>query len=448
MTKIYVLDAKILLHDPQSIFKFDDNEVVIPYATLEELESKKRRSDDIGRAAHEAIRYLDELRPGIKGKSLSAGVDLPNGGRLRVELNHYSGEVLPLYSDITLEDNRILAVSLNLTRESENRPVILVTKDLAMRVKADALGIVCQDFKNDKVKKDLVNDNVIEINLTETEVSLIYQQGFIKLSEPLLPNQCVRALVGDTVLPVVSSPDGWRLIYMYEEPTWNIYPRNIYQVWAVQMLNNPEITIVNLMGSAGSGKTLLTLASGLEQTLNDETYRRILCARPALPMEDLGALPGDEEQKIDPYMAPIYDNLELLLRQRSGKVRSKNRNGIDDEDDPYINSTIDMLKKKKQLKVQVLAFIRGRSIPNQFFIIDEAQNTTPSQIKTYITRAGEGTKVILCGDPDQIDNPYLDKQSNGQAHVASCLKGQPFYGQVYLPQGERSELASKAAQLL
>ncbi|OLN30509.1 putative ATPase related to phosphate starvation-inducible protein PhoH [Desulfosporosinus metallidurans] len=210
----------------------------------------------------------------------------------------------------------------------------------------------------------------------------------------------------------------------------------------MEMLNNPEIKLVNLMGPAGTGKTLLALASGLEQTVHAETYIRMLCARPIVPFgKDIGFLPGEKDQKVRPYMQPIYDNLEYLLRPRREKERE--RSG-----DALIDSAIDLLVKKRQLEIEVLTYIRGRSIPHQFMIIDEAQNLSVHEIKTIITRAGEGTKIVLCGDLDQIDHPYLDKESNGLAYVASRLNGQSFYGQVRLIHGERSELATQTAQLL
>ncbi|MPL65528.1 hypothetical protein SDC9_11192 [bioreactor metagenome] len=208
------------------------------------------------------------------------------------------------------------------------------------------------------------------------------------------------------------------------------------------MLNDPEIKLVNLMGPAGTGKTLLALASALEQTLHQELYTRILCARPIVPLgKDIGYLPGLKEDKVRPYMQPIYDNLEFLLRPKMSKQRDKN-------DDFIVDSAIDMLRKKDQLEIEVLTYIRGRSIANQLIIIDEAQNLNAHELKTIITRAGEGTKIVLCGDPDQIDHPYLDKESNGLAYVASRLKGQAFYGQVVLVKGERSELATRTAELL
>lgn len=441
MQKVYVLDSSVLLHDPNAIFNFQDNDVVIPYVVLEEIESKKRLMENVGRAAREAIRHLDRLR---NNGQLSQGVLLPSGGRVRVELNHYSNEILPANSNLSLADNRILAVSLNLTHE-EKRPVVLVTKDIAMRVKADALGILTEDYYNDKVVLPPIVDEIIELSLEDSEVSGLYHNKYIPLREPLPPNRCVKAILSDnSVLPLVSSPEGEKLVYQIglNYACWDIRPKNMEQSWALEMLNNPEIKLVNLMGPAGTGKTLLALASGLEQTIHEEIYIRILCARPIVPFgNDIGFLPGEKDQKVRPYMQPIYDNLEYLLRPRREKERDKCGESI-------IDSAIDLLIKKRQLEIEVLTYIRGRSIPNQFMIIDEAQNLSAHEVKTIITRAGEGTKIVLCGDPDQIDHPYLDKESNGLAYVAARLSGQPFYGQVRLVRGERSELATRAARLL
>ncbi len=441
LQKVYVLDSSVLLHDPNALFQFRDNDVVIPYVVLEEIESKKRLLENVGRAAREAIRHLDRLRG--KGQ-LSQGVLVPHGGKVRIELNHYSNEILPINSDLALADNRILAVTLNLARE-EKRTVILVTKDIAMRVKADALGILTEDYSNDKVVLPPILDEIVLITLEDREVASLYQHEYIPLEVPMPPNRCIKAVISDnSVLPLVSSEDGTRLVYRMggNFASWDIRPKNLEQSWALEMLNNPEIKLVNLMGPAGTGKTLLALASGLEQTVHAETYIRMLCARPIVPFgKDIGFLPGEKDQKVRPYMQPIYDNLEYLLRPRREKERE--RSG-----DALIDSAIDLLVKKRQLEIEVLTYIRGRSIPHQFMIIDEAQNLSVHEIKTIITRAGEGTKIVLCGDLDQIDHPYLDKESNGLAYVATRLNGQAFYGQVRLIHGERSELATRAARLL
>lgn len=441
MQKVYVLDSSVLLHDPNAISQFQDNEVIIPYVVLEEIESKKRHLENIGRAAREAIRYLDRLRE--KGQ-LSQGVLLPNGGKVRIELNHYSNEILPINSDLGLADNRILAVSLSLTRE-EDRPVILVTKDIAMRVKADALGILTDDYHNDKVVLPSITEEILTLTLDDEDVGALYQNRYIPLKSPLSPNRCVKAVLSDdSVLPLVSSVDGKKLVYQMGKglAPWDIRPKNLEQSWALEMLNNPEIKLVNLMGPAGTGKTLLALASGLEQTVHAEIYVRMLCARPIVPFgKDIGFLPGEKDQKVRPYMQPIYDNLEFLLRARREKERER-------AGESMVESAIDLLIKKRQLEIEVLTYIRGRSIPNQFIIIDEAQNLSAHEVKTIITRAGEGTKIVLCGDPDQIDHPYLDKESNGLAHLAHRLTGQSFYGQVRLVRGERSELATRTAGLL
>ncbi|HVJ49889.1 PhoH family protein [Desulfitobacterium sp.] len=441
MKKVFVLDTSVLLHDPKAIFRFEDNEVVIPYAVLEELENKKRSLDDVGQLARQAIRLLDQLR---EGGQLSQGVRLPNEGRLRIELNHCSEDPLSLFSDITLADNRILAVTLNLAREDE-RPVILVTKDIAMRVKADALSVMTQDYYNDKVNLAPLNDEVILMELKDVEVDELYKKGQIGLKETVLPNSCVKGILTDqSEIPLISSADGSKLINLHRHNRnyWGVVPKNIEQIWALEILSNPEIKLVNLMGPAGTGKTLIALASGLEQTIHQELYARILCARPVVPFgKDIGYLPGEKEDKIRPYMQPIYDNLDFLLRPKQDKQRDKDSESI-------LESAVDLLIKKRQLEIEVLTYIRGRSIANQFIIIDEAQNLNAHEIKTIITRAGEGTKIVLCGDPDQIDHPYLDKESNGLAYVASRLKGQSFYGQVWLVKGERSELAARAAELL
>ncbi|MEA4902092.1 PhoH family protein [Desulfitobacterium sp.] len=440
MQKVYVVDSSVLLHDPNAIYEFEDNEIVIPFVVLEELERKKRAADNVGMAAREIIRQLDGLR---QAGPLAGGVRLKSGGVLRIELNHSSPEVLPLFYDPSLADNRILTVSLNLTRE-EKRPVILVTKDIAMRVKADAVGIKTQDYYNDKVALPPIGDEIITVPLGDGDVDSLYHLGKIFAPVPLPPNACVKGILADqSILPLMGSSNGHGLHYhsLGKLSTWDIIPKNIEQSWAMYLLNNPSVSLVNLIGPAGTGKTLLALASGLQQTLHSEIYSRLLCARPIVPFgKDIGFLPGEKEDKVRPYMQPIYDNLELLLRPKKDKSEKNS--------DSMVDSAIDLLKKKHQLEIEILTYIRGRSIPNQFMIIDEAQNLSVHEIKTIITRAGEGTKIVLCGDPDQIDHPYLDKESNGIAHLTHRLKGKPFYGQVRLTKGERSELASFAAELL
>lgn len=440
MQKVYVVDSSVLLHDPNAIYEFEDNEIVIPFVVLEELERKKRAADNVGMAAREIIRQLDGLR---QAGPLAGGVRLKSGGVLRIELNHSSPEVLPLFYDPSLADNRILTVSLNLTRE-EKRPVILVTKDIAMRVKADAVGIKTQDYYNDKVAFPPIGDEIITVPLGDGDVDSLYRLGKIFAPVPLPPNACVKGILADqSILPLMGSSNGHGLHYhsLGKLSTWDITPKNIEQSWAMYLLNNPSVSLVNLIGPAGTGKTLLALASGLQQTLHSEIYSRLLCARPIVPFgKDIGFLPGEKEDKVRPYMQPIYDNLELLLRPKKDKS--------DKSSDSMVDSAIDLLKKKRQLEIEILTYIRGRSIPNQFMIIDEAQNLSVHEVKTIITRAGEGTKIVLCGDPDQIDHPYLDKESNGIAHLTHRLKGKPFYGQVRLTKGERSELASFAAELL
>lgn len=433
------MDTSVLLHDPNAIYKFEDNTVVIPYVVLEELAKKKGQVNHIGQAVREVIENLDNLR---KQGNLAEGITLPSGGMLRIELNNITPAQLPTSADSFLIDNRILNVTLNLAK-TEDHPVILITKDMTMRVKADTLGIGCDDYHNDKVVLPPVEDDIETAILKESEINQLFNKGVIPAEKAYLPNSCIRGEVDDgSYLPLVSSSTGQDLLYTFahKEQTWGIAPKNQEQSWALTMLNNPEITLVNLMGPAGTGKTLLALASGLEQTVNNECYNRILCARPLIPFgKDIGYLPGEKDDKVRPYMQPIYDNLELLLNPKRDKGKGK---------EAYVDSAIDLLKKKGQLDIEVLTYIRGRSIPNQYIIIDEAQNLSAHEIKTIVTRAGEGSKIVLCGDPDQIDHPYLDKESNGMTHAAHRLKGESFYGQVRLVQGERSKMATIAAEKL
>lgn len=442
MKKTYVLDTNVLLQDPKAIFSFQDNDVVIPAVVLEEVDSKKRYSDEIGRNARYVARLLDGFRE--KGQ-LHAGVPNFKGGFLRVELNHRSFvRMQETFGEMT-SDNRILAVAMNLHLEQQQSespaPVILVSKDALMRVKADALGIEAQDYLSDRVvhNSDFYT-GCVTLSVDPSVIDEFYMQRKLSLNklniDSLLPNQFVilKDKMGSSksaLAKVNANTHTIDPLVLYKDPVWGISPRNAQQKMALELLLNDDIPLVTLTGKAGTGKTLLSLAAGLLKTEDEHIYKKLLIARPVVPMgKDIGYLPGEKEEKLRPWMQPIYDNLEYLFDTKSPGDIDRILDGMG------------------SIQVEALTYIRGRSIPGQFIIIDEAQNLSKHEVKTIITRVGEGSKIVLMGDPEQIDHPYLDATSNGLTYVVERFKSQGLSGHITLEKGERSMLAQLAADLL
>lgn len=443
MTKIYVLDTNVLLQDPYSIFSFEDNEVVIPAVVLEEVDSKKRNMDEIGRNARQVSRLIDGLRQ--TGK-LHEKIPLENGGALRIELNHRSFQQL---QDIFVEktnDNRILAVAKNLSLEEETkkdgRRVILVSKDALVRVKADAIGLYSEDFLSDRVvENDHIYTGIVDQFVDIALLNRFYEKKEIPLTEfpnsnPLYPNQFVlmKDSLGSSASAIGMVDQQGILVkklVFEQDHIWGIRSRNVQQSMAIELLLRRDLSLVTLIGKAGTGKTLLALAAGLMQTEDFGNYKKLLVARPIVPVgKDLGFLPGEKEEKLRPWMQPIYDNLEYLFNvKKPGELDA-------------------ILAGMGSIEVEALTYIRGRSIPEQFIIIDEAQNLTKHEIKTILTRVGEKSKIVLMGDPEQIDHPYLDAYNNGLTYVVERFKNQSISGHVKLFKGERSGLAQLAADLL
>jgi PhoH-like ATPase len=437
-----VLDTNVLLQDPYSIFSFQDNEVVIPAVVLEEVDSKKRYMDEIGRNARHVSRLIDGLR--ASGK-LHEKIPLDNGGTIRIELNHRSFHEL---QDIFIEktnDNRILAVANNLLAEEKvkenGKPVIIVSKDALVRVKADAIGLTAEDFLSDRVVEvDHIYTGFLEVFLSVDLLGRFYEKGELLLSDianhTFYPNQY---LVMKDVLGGSASALGMvdktrkkvKKLAINQEHVWGVHPRNVQQTMAIELLLRKDISLVTLIGKAGTGKTLLALASGLMQTEDYRDFKKLLVARPIVPVgKDLGFLPGEKQEKLRPWMQPIFDNLEYLFNtKKPGELDA-------------------ILAGMGSIEVEALTYIRGRSLPKQFIIIDEAQNLTKHEVKTIITRVGEGSKIVLMGDPEQIDHPYLDAYNNGLTYVLEKFKDQVISGHVKLLKGERSGLARLAADLL
>jgi PhoH-like ATPase len=438
MKKLFVLDTNVLLHDPRAINSFQDNDVVIPIVVIEELDKFKKGVDEIGRNARQVSRILDEYRQ--KG-NLSQGVRLDCGGELRVELNHQSPQHLPSELIATKADNRILATALNL--KHDNLPVILVTKDTNLRIKADAVGLRAEDYESDTIMIDELYSGEMELAVEPGAIEEFYARGELPAADPKPhPNQF--ALIKNIANPSQTALARYSQqkqalvpVLSVKHGVWGITARNKQQQFALDLLLNDDIRLVTLVGRAGTGKTLLALAAGLDRAIETRSFQRLVVSRPVFPMgKDIGFLPGDIEEKLKPWMQPIRDNLDFLVGSSGGPGRVKGKKDL--------QSLFDL----GMIEVEPLTYIRGRSMPNQYLIVDEAQNLTPHEIKTIITRAGEGTKVVLTGDPYQIDNPYIDSESNGLTYVVERFKEEPIAGHITLVKGERSDLAELAATLL
>ncbi|MDQ7821749.1 MAG: PhoH family protein [Candidatus Eremiobacteraeota bacterium] len=441
--KTYIVDTSVLLHTPDSLFTFEENTVVIPIVVLDEIDKFKKGSMEVNRNARIVIKTIDQLRE--KGR-LTDGVPLNHHGMLRVETDFNSAELDGLLPEgfQKSNDNRILAHALSIKNRSQD-PAILVTKDINMRVKAEAIGLEAEDYRADKVNLEELFSGHRELFVTEGEVSEFYRNKVLTKGDAgLFPNEYVTLVnsqnPSNTALARYDSEKRALVALMPERKmeVWGLHPRNREQRFAMDMLLNDSIQLVTLLGRAGTGKTLLALAAGLQKVVNEKTYRKLNVYRPLVPMgRDIGYLPGREEEKINPWMHPIHDNLEFLLHddEKEGK-----KDGA--------GSTVGYLLDSQQLDIKALTFIRGRSLPFQIILVDESQNLTPHEAKTIITRAGEGTKIILTGDAYQIDHPYLDSTSNGLTHIIERFKDQKVAGHITLVKGERSPLAELASIIL
>ncbi|BAX79375.1 PhoH family protein [Labilibaculum antarcticum] len=440
LKKIFVLDTNVILHDFNSIYNFEENDVVIPITVLEELDKFKKGNDQINYHAREFNRELDR----ISGDSLfTSGVPLgKNLGKLSIETGkEFSPQMKRSFQD-NIPDHRILAIAEYLHNKKDKKKVILISKDINLRMKAKSLGIPAEDYKNDQVQ-DL--DDVIRLGITTLEnfddekISSLYNSNEGITEEEFGFDKTITGheyfILKSNSSSVLAHFDPiTKTISRVEKPnSYGIFPRNAEQTFSMHALLDPKISLVALTGRAGTGKTLLALATALQQI---DMYDQIFLARPivALANKDLGYLPGDAKEKIGPYMQPLFDNLSVIKHKFN--IHSKE----------YLK--IDELLKDDRLQITPLAYIRGRSLSNTFFIVDEAQNLTPHEIKTIITRAGEGTKMIFTGDLEQIDSPYLDKKSNGLAYLSDRMQGQDIFAHVNLIKGERSHLAELASNLL
>lgn len=437
--KIFVIDTNVLLTDSNSILNFNNSDIVIPLKVLDEIDNHKKRQDSVGVHARSTIRKLDELR--TRG-DLFGGVQITeDSGKLFVK--KYDPFVLPDDLDLENPDNQIIATALTIKKESPDIDLVLVSRDINMRVKCDSLGIECEDYSNDQVVEDIntLYTGVSECLVDDQLIDSVYKDEKVYLDEEehnLYANQFVMLISNSNdkktaLVKFINKETPLKKVDHFKKGVWGIRPKNKEQNFALDLLNDPDIPLVTIIGKAGSGKTLLALASGLQQcfgeTANDIKYNRVIVTKPVEPVgKDIGFLPGTMEEKMMPWLAPIQDNLKNLM-------------GND-------KLTLDMYIDEGKIEIEAMTFIRGRSIANAYIIIDEVQNMTKHEIKTVLTRVGEGTKIILTGDIEQIDNVYLDETSNGLTYVIEKFKEQSVSGHVTLLKGERSKVATLASKLL
>lgn len=457
--KSFVLDTNVLLHNPDALFMFKEHNVIIPLPVVEELDRFKRGNDDLGRNARHCIRKLDQLR---KRGRLNEGVrwgDPRSDKTGLIRIDTTEPERPPILKDGGA-DNQIIAVAYDLHRRGEN--VVFITKDMNVRIKSDALGVPTEDFEAQKVDTDRLYSGFTTIDVSGELINDMYDQRMLPLEKiapfldveedgetytrEIFANQFVvlrdaldeshsglarRLADTDHLIPVTAS----------RRPTFGVLARNIEQTMALDLLLDDDIKLVTLTGGPGAGKTLLALAAGMHKIFKEERYDKLLVARPIMPMgRDIGYLPGEKDEKLAAWMQPIFDNLEYLLSTRGSRMQAAESHSVEQR--------LEALLSDGRLVLEALTYIRGRSIPHVFMIVDEAQNLTPHEVKTIISRAGEGTKLVLTGDIEQIDNPYLDASSNGLSYCVERMKVVGISGHVTMRKSERSELASLAAERL
>ncbi len=437
--KMFVLDTNVILHDSKCMFQFEENDIVVPITVLEELDNFKKGNESVNFHAREFLRAVDGLaQQPLFGRGVKIGKGL---GNVIVKVGGEYHEDLRTAFETRTPDHEILNVAYRLSHEFRKREIILVSKDVNLRMKAKALGLTAQDYRNDNVKdiSSIYTGVRLKEHVEEQIVDRMYTQPFtvgpteLNLEEPLVPNEYL--IIRNGKKSALATYDGDRAVVRRVDKisAYGIGPRNAEQAFALNALTNPEVKLVSISGKAGTGKTLLALAAALERK---KEYRQIFMARPVVPLsnKDIGYLPGDIQSKLDPYMQPLYDNLGVI----------QNQWGTTDARHKRIREMLD----EEKLVIAPLAYIRGRSLVNIYFIVDEAQNLTPHEVKTIITRAGDGTKLVFTGDIFQIDHPYLNSHSNGLSYLIDKMHGQSIYAHINLTKGERSQLAELASNLL
>lgn len=432
--KTYVIDTNVFLHDPHAISTFTDSEIVIPLPVIEELDDLKRNTDERGKNARNFIRFVGALKNRKEG-DLNTGITVENGNKIRIlpAAKPMEKSAFPLPMD---RSNNKLLMAYQIAQGTPN--VVFLSKDFVMRLKADAVGVQSEDYENLKFSYDSLYKGYRKVEVEKNQIDLFFKDGFMNLNvEGLRPNEyCL--LTSPEKSSAVARYNGERKrlepLLKINQDIWGILPLNMEQKCALDLLLRDDIKLVTLVGPAGTGKTLLTIASAMRKVFDEGLYSRILVSRPIVPLgKDIGYLPGTKEEKLIHWMQPIYDNLEFLCSSNSGENNREMQ---------------DYIMESGKIEMEAVTYIRGRSLPKMFIIIDEAQNLTPHEVKTIISRAGQGTKVVLTGDPTQIDNPYLDKDSNGLTFTVGKFADHKIFGHMFLERTERSELAALAAEIM
>jgi PhoH-like ATPase len=456
--KIFVLDTSVVIHDPQSIYTFGDNDVVVPLAVISEIDLFKSGDDQKAFNAREFSRILDRLKEEHSTLMTFVPLPEPSAGGICISGALDFVRQVPLEFDQARKDREIIATALRWATEHPDRPVVLVSKDTNVRLMGHATGLVTEDYKRGRVKNvDEISQNTLSLSVDDANVDRLMRDGWLPVSElgreaeGLRENQCLTLLGngdshGKSALAVTERhPEGLLLRRLLRDECrmWGLTPRNREQIFAATLLRNPAVRLVTLVGKAGTGKTLLAMAAGLDQVLEPRRrqYRKIVVMRPLISVgKEMGWLPGDVNEKIHPWMKPIFDNVQFLLGDEK-----KEKHG---ESNGHQQYKLQQLLEQGIIELEALSFVRGRSINDAFIVIDEAQNLTPHEMKTLMTRAAGKSKVVLTGDLQQIDTPYLDAHSSGLTHVVKKFREQPIAGHATLVKGERSELAELAADLL
>lgn len=438
-SKIYVIDTSVILYDNQAISNFEENDIAIPITVLEELDNFKQGNSTKSFEAREFLRFIDNLS---QKHTLRDWIPLngPDKGKFKVIMDHQASKIdaTKIY-DSPKADHRILNAAMAMQEQSPGSKVILVTKDINLRLKAKALNLPAEDYKTGKIEDiaNLYSGNSLVEHASQEQIDQLYKGGRIAVDElfdePPANNHYLILRNGSSSVLAVYNPFLQIIERVDAAESYGIKPRNALQSFAMHAILNPDIKLVSILGGAGTGKTLLALSGAIEQR---SQYKQILVSRPIIPLgnKDIGYLPGDIKSKLDPYMQPLWDNLRMVKNQYATTETKYKR--------------IDNMVEQEKIIITPLAYIRGRSLAKVIFIVDEAQNLTPHEIKTIITRAGEGTKIIFTGDINQIDTPYLDAQSNGLSYMIDRLKGKKLFAHITLRKGERSELANLANELL
>lgn len=458
MIKNYIIDTNVMVHDPNFVYNFQDNNIIIPIICIEELDNLKKREGIVGYHARIAARELNNIR---KLGNLHEGVKLPSGGTLKIELNHSDTTCLPNGFEFSKNDTKILAIAKNIASDDDKIQTILVTKDLYMAIKSDALGIITQDYENDKINIDELYKGNTEMILSEEEISEIYSGGLFlpkDMTNSIYPNEFITIKTkDDSELDVLAKFDGKKIIPLkYENDlAWGLRPINKEQRMAFELLMDPDINFVTISGGAGSGKTILSTAVALQSVIEQGLYRRIIFVKPVVPAgDDIGYLPGTEEEKLRPWMGSFYDAIESLMdfkdfnkKEKTKTKKPKKSDNIElNKPEISVDDFIDQFKKSGVIETKTFTYMRGRTLTDALVIVDEAQQTTPHLAKLMLTRAGFGSKFVFIGDPtdNQIDNILVDEKSNGLVYAIEKMKPFDITGHVTLEQVERSPLAEIA----